>query len=283
MIEPVLNELSFYPLCQSDDEVENRLVVFIDLIKELKNLGIRFVRYERSFADIMLKEHYSLEDYCFQAKDSKSKNRKDFFYSTFRRPYIDEDNESLLYENDSCKFVSNDCVEYDTLGLLVAHVTDSFAVGFDAGLFQGGSHKLCTLKLCKNNEVKNVHVCCLTQKDLIFSLKEFILLMASQPDLKVPISINKNRLINLPAHHGKDECEEFGKRLLDCDYVNEILNSIDFSPSEKNFIHKVGERNILEVRLPKSKHGYGLCISTSAENIIHNYWISYYLSARYGK
>ena len=56
--------------------------------------------------------------------------------------------------------------------------------------------------------------------------------MASQPDLKVPTSQRKNMTINLPTHHGKNECREFGKRLLECDYVNEVLNSIDFKPGD---------------------------------------------------
>lgn len=281
MIEPTLNELSFYPFCQSEDEVERRLTDFIDLIIELKKLGVKFVRYEHSFADIMLKEQYSLQDYCFQAKDSKSRNKRDFLYATLRRPYMDEEKEPLLYEYDSCCFVDNVNIEHPTLGLLVAHVTASFSVGFNAGLFHGNDHKLCKLKLSKQGEEKESFVYCLTLKDHIFNFEGFINLMASQPDLKVPTSQRKNMTINLPTHHGKNECCEFGKRLLECDYVNEVLNSIDFKPGDTHFIHKVGDKNLLEIRLPKSKQGYGVCISTSAENVIQNRWIANFLAKKF--
>ena len=38
---------------------------------------------------------------------------------------------------------------------------------------------------------------------------------------------------------------------------------------------------LIEVRLTWTKAGYGLCVSTTAENIIQNHWIANLLKKKY--
>lgn len=291
MIQPILNELSFTPLCQSKDEVEYRVDTFVELLRELRNLGVKSVRTEYYLATIFLTEHQTLADYFNEnSKNSKLRTQNDFLYAMLRRPYIDEIEEHKVYEYKNAYFVTDDEKEFDALGLLVAYLTKSFVVGFDAGLFKGDRHKSCSLKLVKtkpmgnneNDEIITAKVCCLTHKNQMYALNEFIQLMSSQNDLVVPVCKGKNESFHLPAHHGQSECEEFAKRLLRCEYVQKIVNSIDFDSRESDFIHRIKDYNQLEIRLLHTKMGYGLCIETSAENIIQNHWIAKHLTKKYG-
>ena len=52
MIEPCFNELTIFPLCTTNEDMDKRLATFIDLLKEIKKYGIKNVRYESSFLDI---------------------------------------------------------------------------------------------------------------------------------------------------------------------------------------------------------------------------------------
>ena len=50
----------------------------------------------------------------------------------------------------------------------------------------------------------------------------------------------------------------------------------------KNYIHRADDSNLIEIRLTKTKGGYGLCISTTATNKIQNRWIAKHLKNNFG-
>lgn len=283
MVEAAFNELTTFPYCTTDDEVESRVSTFTDVLKELTNLGVKNVRYEDSFADISLKENYSLADYCNNCSNSDQRNRRALLYSKMRRPYLTEEKENLLNKYCDCKYLHSDGSQKDCLGLYVADITDSFAVGFEQPDCDDKCPEICTLQIVQNNGTKvNHYVCCLTKPEHI-NLDEFVRLMARQDDLVVPKYTGDGKKISLPSHHGQAECKQHAKQLIGCDYIKEVLNSIDFDPSEKQYIHKVRNNNIIEIRLTWTKEGYGLCVSTTATNMAQNYWIARYLEEKYSK
>ena len=285
MVEACFNELSIQPYCTDDSEVDHRVSTFVDSLKGLWALGVRNVRYESSFADLSLKENLSLKEYCDNARSSRARNHKDLLYSVMHRPYIDDDKSDSVFGYDSVVFVTDSGEEISCLGLYVAYLTRSFAVGFDSGLFKGDRHNVCKLRLVTGSVCKEDSVCCLTQADHIETIREFETLVASQIDLPVPECLlpPEKKKIHLPAHHGYKECIEHSQRLVKEKYVTGVLNSIDFDSSEKEYIHRVEDKNIIELRLYWTPKGYGLCIQTSAESRIQNKWIARYLDKKYGK
>ena len=278
MIEPCFNELSIFPLCTTDEDMEQRLATFIDLLKEIKKYGIKKVRYESSFLDIKLKENCSLQDYCNKASTSQERTRAAFLYSTLRRPYLDEDKEELFYIYDKCELEDGD-ERKDCMGMYVAALMKSFAVGFYSENLATHS-KLHLYKKTGTEEIREI--CCLSLPEHT-NIQEFVDLMSAQSDLPVPkstLEANQKKK-HLSAHHGKQECNEHAEQLLKNPYVNEILNTIDFNPKETSYIHNVKAPNLIEVRLIWTKAGYGLCVSTTAENIIQNHWIANLLKKQY--
>lgn len=283
MIEAAFNELTAVPYCTTDNEVESRLATFADVLNELTKLGVKNVRYEDSFADISLKENYSLADYCKKCSTSDQRNRRDLLYSKMRRPYLTEDKENLVYKYSDCKYLHSDGTQKDCLGLYIAYVTDSFTVGFDQSGCEDKCPEICKLQIVQNDGTIAEHtVCCLTRPEHI-NLDEFVKLMARQDDLVVPKYIGDGKKIHLPSHHGLAECKQHAQQLIGCEYIKEVLNSIDFNPSEKQYIHTVRNNNIIEIRLTWTKEGYGLCVSTTATNMAQNYWIARFLEEKYSK
>lgn len=278
MIEPCFNELSIFPLCTTDEDMDKRLATFVDLLKEIKQYGIKRVRYENSFSDIKLKEDYSLLDYCNKASTSEERDRRHFFYATMRRPYLDEEKEELFYAYDKCELEDGD-ERKDCMGMYVAAITKSFAVGFNTEN-QQTSYKLHLQKNTEIEEVRDILNLTLPEHTHI---PQFIELMSVQEDLPVPKSslVANQKRKHLSDHHGKKECDSHAKQLLESPYIHEVLNTIDFDPTEVSYIHKVKAPNLIEVRLIWTKAGYGLCISTTAENIIQNHWIANLLRKQY--
>lgn len=282
MVEPCFNELSIFPLCSTKEEVKKRVATFISLLQKLEELGIKRTRYEDHFSDIKLCEKYSLAEFCNCPVNRKE---RDFLYSHMRRPYLDQNNEQLFYKYLNCKFIANDNKKVDCLGLYVAHVTRSFSVGFNAGLFEGDKCIKCTLQLSdKNGQFNNSTICHLTLPDHI-NKDNFIELMLQQEDISVPSSDTKPeaKKIHIPDHHGQKECREHANQLAKCKYVKEILNTIDFAKPGGKYIDSIEGINIIKIRLNGTKCGYGLCISTTAVNKVQNHWIAKHLEEKFGR
>lgn len=282
MIEPCFNELTIEPLCTSDEEVKERVNALIQVLKGIKKEGISKVRYERDFSDIKLKKEYTLHDYCID-KNPVNRNHSAFLYSILRRPYIDEDKEERFYEYDDAKFVSQDGKEYDCIGLYIAHITDSFTVGFNTTPFNGDISQRCHLRLKSDGKTKEASVLCITEPSHINNL-ELIDLISNQEDLDVNccnIDPENKKRKSFPKHHGSKECKEFEKRILESKYVIEVINSIDFNSSERDCISKVYSDNKIDIRLTYTKQGYGVCILTSAKTTIQNHWIAKHIRKKY--
>ena len=284
MVEPCFNELTINPFCSSDEEMEQQIDGLISTLKSLEQRGIKRVRYENSFNDIKLREGYTLLDYCNKAIKGKQINNRNFLYGFLRKPYLYEEEEVLFDKYDNCKFISENGNTEDCLGLYIAFVMNSFAVGFDNGIFKDNQNLSCHLRLTKNGETINKHVPCVTKPEHIFT-EEIVEILSNQHDLlvdKTSIPI-ENKKVHVAKHHGKKECLKHANELRSSPYVTEILNSIDFDCNEKQYIHKIAEPNLIEIRLYWTKKGYGLCVATTGKDIIQTRWIAKHMNKIYGK
>lgn len=293
MIEPCFNELSIEPLCADDLEVEQRIGVFVSTLNALKDIGIKRVRYENGFSDIALKKNYTLFEYCNEAKSGKQKNNKDFLYGFLRKPYLNDEKEeekNLFCQYEDCKYIDEERSQVDCLGLYVAFLLNSFAVGFDHTTKNKNNsekeetHTKCQLLLTKDGMNIEGHVWCITKPEHLYE-EELVELLSDQNDLPVEKTrlSKENKKKHLPPHHGIDKCRDHADDLLSSPYIIEVLNSIYFDSKEKQYIHLVRDPNVIEVRLYWTKEGFGLCVATTAKNVIQNKWIAKHLQNKYEK
>lgn len=291
MIEPTFNELTFRPLCKTDEEVEFRLNNFVSLLAKLKEYGINRVRIEETFSQIPLKDGLSLYDVFSQdikSANSAKRNRGLLLAGTLRQPAVTEDIEPKFYGDEDL----NRCVctsvepEQDCIGLYVADILKSFSVGFAQSWLDTNQKKKCEIRILHKDESKNKSsaVFCMTTAD-DENHEMFIELMSSQDDL--PVEQNNDnpegKVNRFPQHHGRDECLEFAKQIAKSKYVSKVLNSINQKAGQKDFIHKIHDDGLIEIRMTWTGRGLGIVVATTGKNKAQTTWIAKHLEKNYKK
>lgn len=291
LADPCFNELSIFPLCTNDAEVRSRIETFISLLRRLKKYGFSKLRCEHGLRDFKLTDTMSLYDYCQTShsnSNSKDRDNAAFLFTFIRRPYLKDNEESCFGDFDEVKYCSdeNNGTWCDCYGLYIAFLLESFTISFD-----GAIPSTCKLKLIKNktensnivvDSEKIVEIANISNENQL-DTDEFIIHTLSGKEINVPkAGVNKTQTFTLPSHHGIKECRRHGRELLQNPYVVDVINSIDFDSKEKQYIHKIHPDGKIEVRLHWTKIGYGLIISTSAQDIIEARWIAKHLQKRFG-
>ena len=67
-------------------------------------------------------------------------------------------------------------------------------------------------------------------------------------------------------HHGNDKLEAFAKKLFKSEYVESVINNIDFSPKAIKLIKNIFPDGKIEVVLHWESAGYGMVIQTTGKN-----------------
>lgn len=291
MIEPTFNELTFLPLCKTDEEVELRLNNFVSLLAKLKEYGINRVRIEETFSQMPLKDGLSLYDVFSQdikSPDSARRNRGLLLAGTLRQPAVTEDIEPEFYGDedlDRCVCTSVE-PEQDCIGLYVADILKSFSVGFAQSWLDTNQKKMCEIRILHKDESKNKNsaVLCMTTAD-DENHEMFIELMSSQDDL--PVEQNNDspegKVNRFPQHHGRDECLEFANQIAKSKYVSKVLNTIDHKAGQKDFIHKFHDDGLIEIRMTWTGRGLGIVVATTGKNKAQIIWIAKHLEKYYKK
>ena len=292
MIEPTFNELSFLPLCERDEEVELRLNNFVNLLSKLKEYGIYHVRIEENFSQMPLKEGISLYDLFMddiKSSDSARRNRAQLLASTLRQPCVTDDIEPDFYGKE--KDAIDKCVctniepERECIGLYVADILKSFSVGF-AQSWLDTNQKKCDIQIFHEDKSKNRNsvVLCMTSAD-DENHEMFVELMSSQDDL--PVEQNNDdpdgKVNRFPPHHGREECIEYAKQIANSKYVCRVLNTIDHNAGEKDFIHKIHDDGLIEIRMTWTGRGLGIVVATTGKNKAQMEWIAKHLEKNYKK
>lgn len=292
MIEPTFNELTFNPLCKSDSEVESRLDNFVKLLVKLKSYGIMRVRIEEDYSQIPLMDGLTLSDIYARdsvSMDSAKRNRAFLLAGTLRQPCVTEDIEDKFFggkDNVEKCICTSITPKQECWGLYVASILNSFSVGFTQPWIVTDQDKMCKIQVVYKDEtkVKETAVLCMTSED-DENNKMFVELMSSQVDLPVEENDDapESKINKFPSHHGKEICEEYAKLIAKCKYVNKILNTIDHNSGEKDFIHKVYENGLIEIRMTWTPRGLGIVVATTGKNKAQIAWIAKHLESNYKK
>ncbi|MDN3512489.1 MAG: putative CRISPR-associated protein [Candidatus Jettenia sp.] len=99
------------------------------------------------------------------------------------------------------------------------------------------------------------------------------------------VRINKkpeDKKIDLRDDHGRDVLMRWAKRLVNNPYVEEIVNSLPFSPRTTNPIKKVCDNGFVDIVFTKTDAGYGMVIKTTGRNKKETEEIVKILMERYG-
>lgn len=270
------NELSVSGL--TEDTIYEKVVLFAKVVREARQQGFRNLRFERNMREVMLSHDLSFATFC-------EINRKDpiikALFSIQGYPYFtDKDGEESFLLNDYM-VVMPDGHKESVFGIAAAVYYRSCAVSLNTSPWESILHKVFIVSDCSN---RTEYVLSISDMDH-FDTKEFsdwADAYLPEPELISSKSIPMDKKINLPDHHGKDILYEFSKRLVKSPFVEEIINSIERKPKEKDFIYSLHDGNLVDIRL--NKHGgIGVVVRTTAKNNRQLRAIARRLEEQYGQ
>lgn len=282
-MEVCFNELSQYPLCDTETACVQRVRKYAKVLKKLKlNYGISKIRYEHGLDDINLKDGYSLKDYCFCC-NHKQDPSANLIVSMVKHPYIPEEKEEELgaydYDDVKCVVGTNEC---DTLGLYCAYLYKGFAVSFSSAQEWTCDHVMLRLySKGKHEDYSVINVALVAQ----LLDNKFCRWYARNGKIyleKCAIAPNK-KSFHVRDDHGKNVLKEFFNKIRKESYVTNAINSLPFNPGATEFIHKVYGDGKIELVLHWTDKGYGLVISTTAKNQVQAYYAANLLKDKYDK
>ena len=93
---------------------------------------------------------------------------------------------------------------------------------------------------------------------------------------------NEEKRINLRDDHGKDVLMVFSEKLIKCEYIVSVINSLPFHPHDRKFVRKIYEDGKLELVLVWTDRKYGVVVQTTGRNYRETKEISKLVEKEYG-
>lgn len=303
--EICFNELSLFPLCKDNQEIEDRIRQYVFTLHAAREkYKIKKVRYYDNFVNIHLSDCITIQDYINSHLHSPLAI---ILINTFTMPYVDEDdedvlnkycetqvflkkettcNDNLLVQDDKdaeqpskTKVTSEKKIEkLNSHGFNAAYCIGTFCIGFMSELLW----KSCLFDIIVNgNDVKWA---CISQEDSI-----------NNPSFEdwyksiVPITLVESKYtydykvkhIHLRNDHGKDVLEDFSKCILRSEYVDNVINSLPFNRNYKKLILRCYDDGKIELVLHWTDNGYGIVIQSTGRNIRETNKIAEILTKEY--
>lgn len=260
-MEVYFNELSL----EEDQDVQYQDMTRLkDLYSGLINAGIRTCRISH--------DRYALILSKVTEMPGAKPELKNFLFAFLRQPYeekiIEERQDEYL--SHSWSYQGRECY-----GLALAYIMDSLSVSICDPIWR---NPIITLMKDKKDDidVKNLYdlKSLRFHHDWLDGLRPVELIICSDKP--------EEKRIKLRDDHGKDILKAFCDKIVYCEYVCEIVNSIPFSSKDRRFIHKICSDGIIELVLPWTDKGYGVAVKTTGRNQRETEKIAEILKERYG-
>lgn len=233
-----------------------------DLYSSLINVGIRTCRISHD-------QYIELISRVGEMPGTKPEV-KNFLYAFLRQPYEEKNIEERQdeYLAHSWIYKGTECY-----GLALAYIMDSMSVSICNPIW---SRPIISIERDMNEvDIRNLY----DSKSFMFhqhwldGLRPVELITCSDRP--------EEKKIKLRDDHGKDVLKDFCDKIVYCEYVCEIVNSIPFSSNDRRFIHRIRSDGIIELVLPWTDKGYGVAVKTTGRTKRETEKIAYILKERY--
>lgn len=282
MKEPIFNDLSIYPLCVSNEEMDERVSSFMDVLEFCGFLGFRKVRMDRSVGKLELMHGYFLKDYLFQnAKGNQ--NGVQLILNMLKPPYIDEGTVSEeRYMTHTARFKKGD-QNIEAEGLSCAFFSESFAVGFASEAFWKND---CSFKLSvtvdetkKKCERRIFCISCVGH----FKKEDFIQWAVGNLDLQFRPSEKsiESKRVNIRHDHGEDKLNQFASVIKKEPYIIEVVNSLPFEHNCRKMTRLRGKDGLIDIRMLNTKEKIGIVVRTTARNEMEALYLAADIERKY--
>lgn len=258
-----LNEISIYPLADSFDEVWRRVNQFIRTYKARPGqVFTSRIRSDKYLGDIQLASDWTLQAFC---NDPRGRTLGTLLLGLTQHPYIENDSAQVEDYLHATFTILKDGQAVEVVGLAAAHLHDSIAIGFSSEPYWSKVVFDLTVKTVDNEKV--VSILCVSSPEH-FNTAHFNEWRDERAEivlLKTEIPCEEKK-IHLRDDHGYDKLHAFAKRLIASPYVCEVVNSLPFNPSARDFVRAVKNDGLIELVLTSTDEGYGLVVRTTGRN-----------------
>lgn len=269
----ILNEISIKNEPKTEFEAKQILKNLAIVCAKLKGYGFSKLRTENNF---WLQRFYRKVDInSFLQRIGRTQSS--FLRSFIRPPYIADDFSSEADDKfvDADYFFNNKKI----VGLAYAYLLSTISISLDTNKIWD-THEIKIVE--QKGEVRNqVTVKNVTNSNHIENHKEW--LEDRKPVILLKTRKNpKDKPIKLRDDHGQDVLQKFAERLIKCEYVTEVINSLPFNPTERDFIRRIYPNGQIEIVLTGTDKGLGMIIQTTGRNKREAEEIGKILQKKYG-
>lgn len=239
-MEAVFNELSFLPLALSPDEAKERISIFLDLLKEIRALGIKKLKVTNDFSTKEIADGYSLYNWYGDISIDREERRA---LATFlQSPNIpDSFTDDMLEDIDSA--VLSDCNLIKVDGLLFAGLTNTLCLSFYSDL-RWDKLLINIIIERTNRDNEEIVVKHASKKEHVFIYQEW----------KIGVKTNKPWILETIASEKKDEKNRIPTRnnpLPFCEYSDLLVQEgAGKDPSWTDYQNYISSLNSYERRIP---------------------------------
>jgi len=250
----IFNELSLTDRPDSEYQAKQLLENLAKTCSVFKIAGFKKLRIESDFWNQLYFNDTDLNSFLSRINRTK----QNFLRSFIRPPYIAAD---FTSEVDK-EYAANDYYFNDTkvTGLAYAYLINTIAISlYSTDTWENTEIEIIERKDTTENNVTVKHAC---KSEHYNTHREWI--EGNQPVVLIKTTrLPENKQIKLRDDHGKDVLQDFAKKIVNCEYVVSVNNSLPFSPHKRNFIKKVYPNGQIEIGLTNTDQGYGIIIQTT--------------------
>ena len=259
------NELSVLPLQVNDHILLKHFEDLSETFKQVSNLyGFKQVLYPSDLSGFQVTESKNMAQWV---ESLPTKERNKIFTVIYRKPFLNdilEEKETEIYsyffENKNPDIEQQYCK-----GLATAYLLEIPSISLNNHIFWK-KHKINFYKeeadATTEVEVNNISTIeSIANKTTQEYLESFANLELHKSDLHF-----SEKKIHFREDHGIDVLKRFANRIVNSDYVVEVVNSLPFNSHISRFIKNVYKNGQIEIVLYWEDAGYGMLVQTTGRN-----------------
>lgn len=262
-MEAYLNELSCFPLCESESEVDKRVNDLLAVVKVAHANKFNVIRCaDKGISGVLLSEDFSLADFC---NKNPRGEKEQLLMMTMKAPFFKEG--SLAEERYvlGTYLIEINGVRKDAYGLAAAYLNNSIAINMCSNDYWI-SHKEYELILSCDRSRGLVYAFCCPND---FESDHFTFWQVKNKPRRFLSSSKKVKCCKLSSdHHGNNVLKEFAENsLFPLPYIDEVVTSMQYSPYCKTFVKDIHVDSMrIDVVLTWTEKGLGMVLQTTARD-----------------